>query len=118
MVGNIASGREIVIGGFQNTLSLIIDAVRTPWSGGNIVAQQETPQILSCTEWRMFWISWIDDLIEIGTGWELGTAGFIRWYDASPVAIVALGVSTGYSFDGDWILTHTRGILFDCITSA
>jgi Farnesoic acid 0-methyl transferase len=110
-VGNITQGREIVIGGYDNSLSLIIDGVRDIDSsfGGSVVAEQETPQILSCTEWRMFWISWIDDLLEVGTGWELGAAGFMRWYDASPVAIAAIGVSTGYSHDGDWSLTHTRG---------
>jgi len=109
--GNITRGREIVLGGYVNSLSMIIDGIRDNDSsfGGDVVAEQETPQILSCTEWRMFWISWIGNLIEVGSGWELGTAGFMRWYDTSPINIGALGVSTGYSHDGDWLLTHTRG---------
>lgn len=114
-VGNITRGREIVIGGYSNTRSQIINGVRDDGSsfGGAVVAQQETPLILSCTELRMFWISWIGDLIEVGTGWELGTSGFMRWHDPAPIAIAALGVSTGYAHDGDWRLTHTRGLILE-----
>lgn len=52
---------EIVLGGRQNTRSWI-----SLGKMGEPVASAPTPGILSWDEFRSFWVSWKDDVVQVG----------------------------------------------------
>jgi len=96
---------EIVIGGWQNTRSVIyLDTV------SNIsVADSNTPNILSCNEFRQFWIQWTGNgAIAVGQN-ELGTSEFLRYVDTEPHRIYGISISTGAGSTGEWHIPAESG---------
>lgn len=59
---DMAAMTEIVIGGRQNTRTWISTSKM-----GEPVASAETPGLLSWDEFRTFWISWANGLIQVNT---------------------------------------------------
>jgi hypothetical protein len=88
---------ELVLGGWGNSLSVLRKCKQ-----GCELLRRNTPSILSCLEKRKFWISWAGGLIQVGTGWGVGTNAFIQYLDAQPPAINHLSVSNGFGSTGEW----------------
>jgi hypothetical protein len=71
---------EIIIGAEQNTLTVI--RVRSP--GGEVESQVNSPNILSASELRPFWIQWINGTIELGAGDAVGVNSILKLVDPDP----------------------------------
>ncbi|CAH1247273.1 MATN2 [Branchiostoma lanceolatum] len=94
--GGMSAMYEILIGGWNNTQSVI----RTCMGCRNRV-EVSTIGILSPIEYRTFWITWSPDgAMAVGKGGE--TQAFMQWTDPFPLAIAYAGYTTGYESTGLW----------------
>ena len=97
---------EVVIGGQGNTQSYI----RRTAQSTDDEALAETPDILSCNEFRSFWIQWENNHVEVGEGSVINQRRFINWADTTdPHGISALTLSTGWESTGDWQFSYISG---------
>jgi len=100
---------EINIGAQQNGMTYIRSSV-----GGTIVAQAETPNILSCSSDRYFWIAWTNmaDVSEIAVGrnTQINKATITTWVDFSPKVVTGICVATGNNHVGSWSINTLPGI--------
>ena len=55
-----------------------------------------TPDILSCTEMRQFWLKWEAGTIELGTGEVVGSSSLFSWRDLSPYDVNAISPASKY----------------------
>lgn len=103
-----ASSYELVIGGWYNQRSAI-----RPCHQCQEWASADTPDLLSCEGHRQFWISWDSLVLNIGTGWQVGSQTFLTHAlnDEQVMPINYASVSTGWESDGDWLLPTTVGKL-------
>ncbi|XP_078666355.1 C3 and PZP-like alpha-2-macroglobulin domain-containing protein 8 isoform X2 [Branchiostoma floridae x Branchiostoma belcheri] len=89
---------EIVIGGWQNTQSWV-----TRSKQGDHLVTVPTPEILSWHEFRAFWLSWTDGVIEVGYGIEPTNDSLIMtWVDPDPLPVKYIGFSTGWGSLGEF----------------
>ena len=95
---------EIIIGWGANTLSAIRE--ETP---GLRLHQADTPDILSCSEYRAFWVDWTGGLISVGSGGDIGWGTFLSWRDPNPHPVVSLGFSAADSSEANWQFTEVGG---------
>ena len=91
-----SEGYEIVIGGWHNTKSAIRDL-----AADVLVSEIATTDILSCNQLRWFWIKYVSNHIEVGTGREAGTSMIMEWV-ADHLAVDGIGMSTGYGYIGEY----------------
>lgn len=97
---------ELVIGGNNNTTSSIRDGGQ-----GRVLAEAVTMRILSSTDFRDFWISWDEGILQVGKGRRRGEDVILRW-DIPPrklFPIHALSVSTASSSTGEWEFVESVG---------
>ena len=66
--------------------------------GGAIKTEEQTPGLLSCDEFRYFWVSWKDQYIEVGQGQTVGNRRFMAWQD--PDHTYDIKAATVYSGSG------------------
>ena len=66
---------------------------------------EDTPGIVNCDEWRQFWIRWEYNVVEAGTGNDVGASRVIHWSSVDPIIVAALSLSTGDGFKGEWGFT-------------
>ena len=84
---------EIVIGASNNSISHVKDPAK-----GAIVKEVKSPDVLSCTERRPFWIQFIYESIWLGRGSEIGRQGFLIWtHPIRPISALSLASASGYS---------------------
>ena len=67
---------------------------------------EDTPGILNCLETRQFWVRWEYNIVEAGTGRDVGANRIIHWSSVDPVKVSALSVSTGKGVTGDWTFSE------------
>ncbi|CAH1238889.1 EYS [Branchiostoma lanceolatum] len=87
---------EILIGGWGNTWSVI----RRRKQGPNLV-EVRTPDILSPTSYRGFWIS-VSSYGTISVGKQGQTWSFMSWWDRDLLPIRHVGYTTGWGSTGYW----------------
>ncbi|XP_078612531.1 uncharacterized protein LOC144882551 isoform X1 [Branchiostoma floridae x Branchiostoma japonicum] len=93
---NLDDMYEIVIGGWNNTSSVIRRS-----KGGTDLTGSPTPGILSSAESRGFWIAWtVDGTISVGKQGE--SQHFMQWTDPEPLQVVYAGYTTGWGSTGEW----------------
>nr|XP_026245668.1 C3 and PZP-like alpha-2-macroglobulin domain-containing protein 8 [Urocitellus parryii] len=91
---------EIVLGGHQNTRSWMATSKM-----GEPVASAHTAKILSWDEFRTFWISWRDGLIQVGHGPEPSNESVVvAWALPRPPEVRFIGFSTGWGSVGEFRL--------------
>ncbi|XP_072260763.1 C3 and PZP-like alpha-2-macroglobulin domain-containing protein 8 isoform X4 [Pyxicephalus adspersus] len=89
---------EIVIGGQQNSKTWI-----TTSKMGEPVASANTAAILSWDEFRAFWISWKNGLIQVGHGTKGSNDSIIvEWAAAKQPDVKFIGFSTGWGSMGEF----------------
>jgi Farnesoic acid 0-methyl transferase len=71
----------------------------------------ETPDILSCDEYRYFWISWISGWIDVGRGHIVGSSRFLAWLELERTAIATVNVASGFTSDSWWLFGSLIGTL-------
>ncbi|XP_077993133.1 macrophage mannose receptor 1-like [Glandiceps talaboti] len=87
---------EVVIGGWSNTQSAIRRCAMC-----DLEVSVSTIDILSSTEFRAFWITFVNGKISVGKDRE---PAFMEWTDPDPVTVNYVGYTTGYGSSGDFIL--------------
>ncbi|XP_077993134.1 macrophage mannose receptor 1-like [Glandiceps talaboti] len=87
---------EIVIGGWGNTQSVIRRCIQC---ANEVVAS--TIDIVSPTEFRAFWITFVNGKISVGKD---GETAFMEWTDPDPLSINYVGYTTGFGSNGEFIL--------------
>ncbi|KAI0235762.1 hypothetical protein LSAT2_013711 [Lamellibrachia satsuma] len=91
---------EVLIGGAQNNLS----EIRTHDSG-QPAAQNTTPGLLDCDEYRPFWIMWEDGDIVVGRGRVLGEQIFVQLKNPqNSHEVRGVSVKTGKDTPGKWFI--------------
>lgn len=88
---------EIFIGGWGNTKSIIRYNKSKPE-----VCEVNTPNILSPTEFRGFWVRVTQGVVTVGREGE--QAAFLSWQDTNPFLVNYIGVCTGWGANGSWII--------------
>ncbi|XP_069505312.1 C3 and PZP-like alpha-2-macroglobulin domain-containing protein 8 isoform X2 [Ambystoma mexicanum] len=89
---------EIVIGGHQNAKTWIATSKM-----GEPVASTATARILSWDEFRSFWISWKNGLVQVGHGTQPGNESLIvEWAALKPPEVKYIGFSTGWGSMGEF----------------
>ncbi|XP_015280131.1 PREDICTED: C3 and PZP-like alpha-2-macroglobulin domain-containing protein 8 [Gekko japonicus] len=89
---------EVVLGGHQNTRTWISASKM-----GEPVASTETPGLLSWDEFRTFWISWANGLIQVGHGPSvLNESVIVSWAALHPPEVKYVGFSTGWGSVGEY----------------
>lgn len=94
---------EINIGALQNSATYIRSSV-----GGTIVAQVDTPNILSCLYDRYFWIGWTNTTISIGRNTRAFNGAVVTWMDTIVKSITGVCVSSSAT-PGTWAVDSLLG---------
>ncbi|XP_053855290.1 C3 and PZP-like alpha-2-macroglobulin domain-containing protein 8 isoform X4 [Vidua macroura] len=95
---DMAEMTEIVIGGQQNTKTWISTSKM-----GEPVASRDTPGILSWDEFRSFWISWKNGIIQVGHGTRvLNESIIVEWTVPKQLEVKYIGFSTGWGSMGEF----------------
>ena len=72
-------------------------------------AEANTPNIVDCTTFRLFWIEWADNgLITVGQG-ALRMGKFLEYHDTAFHPIHAVSVDTK-DVEGQWIFADNIGM--------
>ena len=66
-----------------------------------VYVAQTTSQLLSCTEERLFWISWHNGQVAVGRGRKMGRNIVMAYEEMNPFRLTALSVTTDGS-NGTW----------------
>ncbi|KAF2980460.1 hypothetical protein EK904_008359 [Melospiza melodia maxima] len=95
---DMAEMAEIVIGGQQNSRTWISSSKM-----GEPVASRDTPGILSWDEFRSFWISWKNGVIQVGHGTRvLNESIIVEWTVPKQLEVKYIGFSTGWGSMGEF----------------
>ena len=106
-VGAFDEAYEVIIGGFNNTMS----SIRYNKNGQSMV-NVTTKGVLSCFMPREFWISWRDGSINVGRGGEVFVNTFLSWRDLEPDEVNVMQVSSGNGNRAAWVFVES-----DCKSS-
>ena len=102
--GLVFSGAyEISIGGKDNSKTALRDVVF-----GNVIAEVDTPGILSCGSIRYFWTAW-GESVRFGTGHLIGANMVLDVVPEKRHSVKALGVTTAMGEEGHWEFTEVNG---------
>ena len=104
---------EVVIGGWNNTKSVI----RRAPADDTFVAEASTPDIVSCTESRYFWISWADQEIRVGSGAVVLDHEILMWKDSNIYDVKAVTLTTSDGHGGTWKFSLGEGTIMSSLTS-
>ncbi|XP_066492385.1 C3 and PZP-like alpha-2-macroglobulin domain-containing protein 8 [Tiliqua scincoides] len=95
---DMAEMTEIVIGGYQNSRTWISTSKM-----GEPVASAETAGILSWDEFRSFWVSWANGVIQVGHGTSvLNESIIVTWVVPRQPEVKYIGFSTGWGSIGEF----------------
>ncbi len=87
----------------KNSQSVILESV-----SGNVWTTAETPNILSCNEYREFWITWSTVTIRVGRGGFIGSDQILEYTGLIDV-IHSVGLTTAPGVQGQWIHGNING---------
>ena len=92
---------EIVIGGWNNTKSVIRKG-----SQGSAKDERVTQSILSPNEDRPFWADAKNGLVRLGKGKVIGSNIVMQWKDHKPFNPSYVGFMTGFGSTGIWKISE------------
>ena len=97
---------EIVIGGYDNTMSDIRKGAH-----GQVVTQASTPNILNCEEFLPFWVRWENSELTVGSG-SLGSNVFMHYSEANMPSTFVAAVSSWTSSHAEYHFLESQGMFF------
>ena len=97
---------EIVLGAGTNTFSVIRRAHQTDDKAYYVGTT------LNETDFRAFWISWSNGLIQVGFGNIVGHEMFMSWQDPEPIGIGVVAISGYYDVGGEWEFQAVPGMYY------
>lgn len=104
---------EVVIGGHNNERNYIRRFDIPP---DNEVDDRAHPGLLSCFEFKTFWVSWQYGEVRVGHGYDVDdiSSVFELWTDPSPFDVQIMGIRTRFRSNGTWIFNkiyQTAGVI-------
>ena len=69
----------------------------------------KTPNILSCSEQRAFWISWQDDILRVGEGAVIGEKKFMEHKPSKPHPVRSVKFDTNRAANAHWEIFNSKG---------
>ena len=115
------SGAFVALSEFPGVTSISTYEVRigtTPSGGGveirdsvrgDVKNADDALGLVSCTEYRSFWVSWRDGNIKFGKGLFPGTGTLLVWKDPSPHDVSSIAVTTLSPNVGLWSFSNIHG---------
>ena len=70
-----------------------------------------TPELLSSSTFRTFWIRWSNSSIDVGKGPDVGLNAFLNGSFTVPHSVSAVGFASGLDSSGQWEIINTDGML-------
>ena len=89
------SAYEIAIGTKNNLRTQIRRA-----SDRQVLADEDTPDIVNCSNYRQFWVSWVEGLLQMGTG-GLKDINKVISHDTADTRTIRSVAMTGDNLQGD-----------------
>ncbi|XP_067664615.1 uncharacterized protein [Haliotis asinina] len=87
----------IVVGGYKNSVSYIRKCI----GSGHKARHRES--ILSCHDFRPFWLSWKNDVISVGKGQIVGQKTFMKTVLSDPIVINHVSISSYIENKAMWL---------------
>lgn len=94
---------EVVIGGYDNTISDIRRGAHGP-----ILVQVDTPNIMKCDEFLPFWITWGNSAITVGRG-ALGSDVFMQFSESNMASNFVASVSSWTTAPAEYHFLESEG---------
>ena len=96
---------DVALAGWNNRKTVIRTKLE---DNSRIVAWKKEHNIVSCTAFRDFWVSWTDNYIKSGKGREIGRDILVEYDDSESKAyeVNFVGISTGFGASGIWIFEN------------
>ena len=66
--------------------------------------------VLNCNDYTTVWMTWINKVLIIGLGANVGSGERMRYSDAGMPAINVMSVATGWGATGQWGIVNCLGI--------
>ncbi|XP_067664604.1 uncharacterized protein [Haliotis asinina] len=92
------SAYQVVVGGYRNTKSLIRQCTRCPF----LIIHEES-SLLSCQEYRPFWLSWKNNVISVGKGQVIGKQTFMEYAEKNHTVFNHISVSSYVNNAAVWL---------------
>ena len=100
---------ELVIGGEQNKAIY----VRKIIAGTNETKRRMSrDNLLSCSEFRPFWVTWRSSIITVGRGLTIGYENIFNWQDSEPMTVTGIALTTDMGATGMWEIQQDQGIRY------
>jgi hypothetical protein len=97
---------EVVLGSDNNSKSKIL---KLGGSEAEVLAESDTPGIVSCTESRKFTLRWMTNTVQVLTGSSAGRV-IVDWTNSQgSLALFAVGLATGPGSAGEWKFSFDQG---------
>lgn len=74
-------------------------------SGGNVSTVANIPDLLNANQFRIFWISWANNFIQVGVGSVVGLGVFLQYSATTPSPVNYLAVS-GWDSPGTVVVDY------------
>jgi Farnesoic acid 0-methyl transferase len=98
---------EVVLGTDNNSKSQILQ--HSGSGSATIVAEEDTPGIVSCSESRRFTLRWMANTVQVLTGSSAGRV-IVDWTSGQgSFAVFAVGLATGPGSVGEWKFSFDQG---------
>lgn len=95
---DIVNMYEIVIGGWLDFQLVIWDCKQCVYM--DIVVYQN--YFVDCFQYCFFWVSWINNIIKVGKGYDVGKNRFLIWNDIFFYDVNYVVVVIGFGVIGKW----------------
>lgn len=79
-------------------------------SDSSVFGEADTPNVVSCSEFRRFWVSWTQTTIAVGSGWYMDNMFFSYTPLQGPLKdIHAVAVTSWEHYEGEWEVDQGQG---------
>ena len=96
---------DVALAGWGNRKTVIRTVLE---NNAHIVDTNNEHNIVSCTAFRDFWVSWTDNYVKSGKGNVVGQDILVEYDDSVSKAyeVNFVGISTGFGHSGTWIFEN------------
>ena len=83
-----------------------------------VLIERETPDIVSCNEWRPFWMTWSEGGIYFGKGRTVGSQELFRMTTEKVGNISGIALRSGHKDGAHWEFLKSQGLdQYNCMVA-